>query len=187
MVIGPGRVNLSWRRVWARAIAASKPRTLCLRRSGSGDGRHFRVVTIVADAHRDPSGKIDTLDVFEKAVHEVLARLLAVGDDIDPGVFLLLQHQPRRVPLRLDERLTLQLPGRPQHPGFGQPSWLWQAAGDRGFEHVTSPFRLPSPLAGHGDRPHIPNPADLDALSATRRPSHAPSGWNRLLPPLRVY
>ena len=59
----------------------------------SGDGRHFRVVTIVADAHCDPSGKIDTLDVFEKAVHEMLTRLLAVGDDTDPGVFLLLQHR----------------------------------------------------------------------------------------------
>ena len=34
MVIGPGRVNLTRRRVWARAIAASKPGTLCLRRSG---------------------------------------------------------------------------------------------------------------------------------------------------------
>src|SRR5436190_1874985 len=59
----------------------------------SGDGRHFRVVAIVADAHRDPPGKIDTLDVFEKAVYEVLTRLLAIGDNIDPGVLLLLQRQ----------------------------------------------------------------------------------------------
>src|SRR6266404_2237519 len=34
MVIGPGRVNLRRRRVWARAISASNPWTLCLRRSG---------------------------------------------------------------------------------------------------------------------------------------------------------
>src|SRR5260370_22172985 len=63
----------------------------------SGDGRHFRVVTVVADAHRDPPGDIDTFDVLKKAVHEVLTRLLAVGDGINPGVFLLLQYQQLRV------------------------------------------------------------------------------------------
>src|SRR5260221_12422694 len=85
----------------------------------SGDGRHFRVVTVVADAHRDPPGEIDTLDVLEKAMHEVLTRLLAVGDDIDPGVFLPLQYQHRRVALRRAERLTLQRPRPPQHPSIG--------------------------------------------------------------------
>jgi hypothetical protein len=59
----------------------------------SRDGRHFRIVAIVANAHRDPPGKIDTLDAFEKAVHEVLTRLLAIGDNIDPGVLLLFQRQ----------------------------------------------------------------------------------------------
>jgi len=54
----------------------------------SGDGRHFRVVAMVADAHCDPPGKIDTLDVLEKAVNEVLARLLAIGHDVDPGILL---------------------------------------------------------------------------------------------------
>ena len=33
-------------------------------------------------------GKIDSLDLFQKAVDEMLARLLAFGDDIDSGVFL---------------------------------------------------------------------------------------------------
>src|SRR6202049_1672806 len=121
----------------------------------SGDGRHFRVVAVVADTHRDPPGEIDTLDVLEKAVHEVLQRLLAFGDDINPGVFLLLQYQQRRVALRLDQRLTLQLPGRPQHPRLGEPSGLRQAAGDRRLEHVTSPFRLPSSLAPRGDRQQV--------------------------------
>jgi hypothetical protein len=109
----------------------------------SGDGRHFRVVTIVANAHRDPSGKIDTLDVFQKAVYEMLTRLLAVGNDIDPSVFLVLQRQQRCVALRFDECLTLQLPRRPQHPRFGQPSRLWQAASDCRLEHVIFPFRYP--------------------------------------------
>jgi hypothetical protein len=72
-----------------------------------GDGGHFRVVAIVADAHRDPPGKIDTLDEFEKAVHEVLTRLLTVGDNIDPGVLLLFQRQQCRVTLSLDECFIL--------------------------------------------------------------------------------
>jgi hypothetical protein len=44
-----------------------------------------------------PPGKIDPFDVFEKAVDEVLSRLLAICNDIDPGVLLLLDHQQRRV------------------------------------------------------------------------------------------
>ena len=62
----------------------------------SRDGRCFRTIPIGADAHRDLSGKIDSLDVFEKTMHEVLTRLLTVGDDIDPGVFLLLQQGSAR-------------------------------------------------------------------------------------------
>jgi len=71
-----------------------------------------------------PPGKIDTLDVFEKAVHEVLTRLLAIGDNIDPGILLLLQRQQCRVALCLNERLTLQLPRRPQRARLGQPTRL---------------------------------------------------------------
>ena len=101
----------------------------------SGDGRHFGLVAVVADAHRDSPGEIDTLDVFEKTVHEVLTRLLAVGNDVDPGVFLLLQRQQCGVALRLGERLARELPRRPQHPGLGEPSRLRQRAGDRRLEH----------------------------------------------------
>jgi hypothetical protein len=36
----------------------------------------------------------------QEAVHEVLARLLAVGDDVDARVLLLLQPEQRRVALR---------------------------------------------------------------------------------------
>ena len=109
----------------------------------SGDCRHFRGITIIANAHCDPPRKIDTLDVFEKAVHKVLTRLLAIGDDIDPGVLLLLDHQQRGVALRLNERLALQLPTRPQYPRLGQPSRFRQAARDRRLKHVTLPFLLP--------------------------------------------
>jgi hypothetical protein len=55
-------------------------------------------------------------------VHEVLPRLLAIGDNIDPGILLLLQRQQRRVTLSLDEYFTFQLPRRLQHPRLGQPS-----------------------------------------------------------------
>ena len=56
----------------------------------SSDGWHLGVVMVVADAHPDPPAEIDAFDLFEEAVHKVLASLLAVGDDIDSGVFLLL-------------------------------------------------------------------------------------------------
>ena len=36
--------------------------------------------------------EVDALDLLQKAVHEVLARLLAVGDDVDPRVLLLLDN-----------------------------------------------------------------------------------------------
>src|ERR1700730_11581004 len=87
--------------------------------------------------------KSTPLDVFEKAVHEVLTRLLAIGDNIDPGALLLLQRQQRRVALSLDECFTLQLPRRPQHPRLGQPCRLRQAASDRRLEHLIFPFLSP--------------------------------------------
>jgi len=33
-------------------------------------------------------GKVDAFDLLQKAVDEMLARLLAFGDDVDAGVFL---------------------------------------------------------------------------------------------------
>ena len=105
----------------------------------AGDGRHFRIITIGADAHRDSPGKIDAINVFEKAVDEVLTRLLAVGDDVDPGVFLLLQHQQCCVAFCFDQCLAYQAPWRPQHLRLSQPTRLWQAAGDRRLEHLSPP------------------------------------------------
>src|SRR6516162_757904 len=102
----------------------------------SGNGRHFRIVAIVADAHRDAAVEINTLDVLEKAMHEVLARLLSVGDDVDTRVFLLFERQQGRIALCLDKRLTLELPGSPQYSRLGQPSRLRQTAGDRCLEHA---------------------------------------------------
>jgi hypothetical protein len=92
----------------------------------SGDGRHFRVAAIAADAHRNPPGKIDTLDVFEEAVHEMLTRLLAIGDNIDPGILLLLQRQKLRVVLSLGGASpsncqgAYNIRGLASHAGFGK-------------------------------------------------------------------
>jgi hypothetical protein len=38
----------------------------------SRDGRDQCLVAVVADAHRHPTVNIDTLDLLEKPVHEVL-------------------------------------------------------------------------------------------------------------------
>ena len=63
------------------------------------DLRHHRLVAVGADAHLDLVGEVDAVDEFEKAVHEMLARHLAVGDDVDAGILLLLQREQRRVGL----------------------------------------------------------------------------------------
>ena len=55
--------------------------------------RHHRLVAVVADAHLDLVGEVDALDRLEKAVDEMLPRLLAVGDDVDAGILLQLQRQ----------------------------------------------------------------------------------------------
>ena len=65
--------------------------------------RHHRVVAVVADAHLDLVLEVDALDLLEEAVHEVLARLLAVADHVEAGVFLGLDPQQRGVGLGLRE------------------------------------------------------------------------------------
>src|SRR3954447_21399996 len=104
----------------------------------AGDGRHRRLVAVVADAHPHPLLEIDALDAFEKAVHEMLPRLLAVADD--PSVFLELQREQGRVALALGQRVAIEPPRRPQASRLGQPGRLWQAAGNRGFEHADDLF-----------------------------------------------
>ena len=66
-------------------------------------------------------GEIDAVDEFEKAVDEVLARLLAVGDDVDAGVLLQLDGEKRRVALARFEIGAAEPPRRPQLVGFGEP------------------------------------------------------------------
>ena len=116
----PGQREFELRRVCARASARLGRVHRRPAAQRAGDGRHVRLVAVVADAHRDLVGEVDAVDV-EKAVDEMLARLLAVGDDVDAGILLLLEGEQRRVALGLGQRLAVVPPGRPQHLGLGQP------------------------------------------------------------------
>ena len=97
--------------------------------------RHHRVIAVVADAHLHLVLEVDAFDRFEKAVHEVLAALLAVGDDVQAGVLLLLDPEQGGVALGLAQRIALLAPLRPQLLGFGEPAGFGQAAGKGGLEH----------------------------------------------------
>ena len=123
----------------------------------AGDGRTHRLVAIVADAHLDAALEVDALDRFEKAVHEMLARLLAVGDDVDAGVFLQLERQQRGVVLGLQQLLALETPRRPKLVRFGEPRRFRQTAGDG--------RRKQNMLA----RWHGKNPGELCVLTLMRR------------------
>jgi hypothetical protein len=133
IVIGPGSVNLSARAVWARANRTSAACTGPVRRSGHR--RHLGPVAVGPDADRHPPREVHALDPLEEAVDEVLARLLAVGDDVDPRVLLLLEGDEHRVALGLHERRALERPRRPQRRGLREPGGLRQASGDRREEH----------------------------------------------------
>src|SRR5436853_4779144 len=93
-----------------------------------GDHRHHRVVAVVADPHLHLAAEIDALDELEEAVDEVLPRLLAVGDDVEPGVLLRLEPEERGVALRLLQLLARRPPGRPELARLGEPRRLRQAA-----------------------------------------------------------
>ena len=98
------------------------------------DGRAHRLIAIVADADLDALVEVDAVDRFEKAVHEMLARLLAVADDVDAGIFLQLEREQRGVVLGGCEFFAFEPPWRPQLVRRGEPGRFRQAAGDRGGE-----------------------------------------------------
>ena len=95
--------------------------------------------------------EVDSLDLGEEAVHEVLTRLLAVADDVDAGVFLHLQPEQGRVGLGAIELGAARLPFGPELLGLGEPGGLGQAAGDGGLEHRTIPFLHERPSRRGGD------------------------------------
>jgi hypothetical protein len=79
--------------------------------------------------------EVDSFDLFEESVHEVLPRLLAVADDVEPRILLALDPQQRRIELGLLQRGALRPPLRPQLLRLGEPFGLRQAAGDSGTKH----------------------------------------------------
>jgi hypothetical protein len=103
-----------------------------LEAQGFRDGGHHRLVAVGADADFDLACEIDAVDELEKAVHEVLARLLAVGDDLDAAVLLQLEREQGRVALGILECRAGGSPRWPQSVRLGEPSGLGQASGDRG-------------------------------------------------------
>ena len=101
----------------------------------AGHGRDLGLVAVGADADHLPARKIDAVEIGEKAMDEVDARLLAVADDVDPGVLLQLDREYCRVDLARRELGALELPGGPKLFRLGEPEGLGQAAGDGGVEH----------------------------------------------------
>ena len=86
------------------------------------------------------------------------ARLLAIADDIDPGILLELHGQDRCVEFRLLERRPGELPGCPEPFGLRKPDRLWKASRDRGVKHPLPPDGCPDRLHGvllaSRDTPH---------------------------------
>ena len=80
------------------------------------------------------AGEVDALDEFEKAVHEMLARLLAVGDDVDAAILLQLEREQGGVALGVVELRAGEAPRRPQPVRLGEPGGLRQASGDGGWK-----------------------------------------------------
>ena len=95
-----------------------------------GDARAIGLVAVVADAHPHLFGKVDAVEVCEKAVDEMLARHLAVADDVDAGILLQFDCKQRGIELALCEVGALQPPLRPQLVRLGEPGRFRQAAGD---------------------------------------------------------
>ena len=131
IVIGPGTVNFSFAFVCARACSRLVRMHAAAQLQRRDHLRHHRLVAILADAHLDLVGKVDALDALQEAVHEMLARLLALGDDVDAGILLQFDRQQRRVALGRGQRRAgcrqgaHSMFGSASHSGFGK------RAGDR--------------------------------------------------------
>ena len=94
-------------------------------------GWAHRLIAIVADSHLDTLVEVDAVHRFEEAMHEVLARLLAVGDDVDPGVLLNFECEQRCIVLGGGEFFAFEPPRRPQFFRRSKPGRLGQTSGNR--------------------------------------------------------
>ena len=115
---------------------------------GADHLRHHRVVAVVADPHLHLVLEVDAFDLGEEAVHEVLARLLAVADGREARVLLHLQPEQRGIGLGALELGAAGLPLGPELLGLGKPGGLGQAAGDGGTKHRSAPGCRVAPTGG---------------------------------------
>ena len=93
-------------------------------------------IVAVADAHGLPVLEVHAVEALEKRRHEMPARLLAVGDDVDAGLLLVAEHQADRVLHPLGERVAFEPPGSPERFRLGEPRGLGQTAGDRRLQEL---------------------------------------------------
>src|SRR5262249_56905308 len=102
-------------------------------------------------------------DKLEKDMQEMLARLRAVGDDVDAAILLQLEREHRRVALGVREGRAGGPPGGPQSVGLGEPGGLRQASGDGGCKerHAGGNLSL---------RPASSHRAKRSARATARRP-----------------
>ena len=75
--------------------------------------------------------EVDAVESLDERRHEMAARLLAVGHDVDAGLLLVEHGEAHGVALGLGECVVVDLPGRPQAVRLGEPGGLRQASGDR--------------------------------------------------------
>jgi hypothetical protein len=73
------------------------------------------------------TGEVDAVDELDKAVHEVLPSLLAVGHGVDAAILLQLRGEQGGVEMGLAELVAGEPPGRPQAVRLREPGRLRQA------------------------------------------------------------
>ncbi len=121
-------------------MGAGEARLGAVHRRAAADRPHDRRTGCHIAVGANPDGlallEIDAVELFEEAVDEMLAALLAVGDDVDAAVLLDLERREHRVAPALGERRAFEAPGRPELQGFGEPGRFRQAAGDRGGKQM---------------------------------------------------
>jgi hypothetical protein len=93
-------------------------------------------VVAVADPDRLAMLEIDTVEGLEERRHEMPARLLAVGDDVDPRFDLVAHREADGVFDALGKRVALESPGSPERLRLREPGRLGQTAGDRRLQSL---------------------------------------------------
>jgi hypothetical protein len=79
----------------------------------------------VADAHGLPVLGVHAFEALEERRHEMAARLLAVGDDVDAGLLLVAKHRADCVLQSLGEGVAFEPPGGPERFRLGPATRAW--------------------------------------------------------------